>query len=211
MATRAQWAEAIQQAVGVEPYEEGSIAWVNLFVVEGSNAENNPDDTIQDEPGATPYNTFDGTLHVWNFPSFDEGLAAAKTTLENGDNEELLTALRNHKSAEVVTAAFVHSSWSGGAEAYINKLGETRADYAALSNVEVAPGPSSEPDGAVVTPPPTDIPMEPTDTETHKVEDAIAADAKAVDAEAVSGKVAAMKTSIADLQTHLSELEDLVK
>lgn len=78
---------------------------------------------------------------------------------------------------------------------------------AADAGVELpaAPAPVEEPA------PVTDIPIEPTTTEAGRVEDAVAAQAKVVDADAVAGKVGALRAVIAELETHLSELENLIK
>jgi hypothetical protein len=205
----------------VDPTNEGNIAFVNIFVAEGGRAENNPVNTTQPEPGATPYNTFDGSLHVWNYPTMDEGLTAIAATFNNGLNQAVLAALRNKEDASHITAVIATaSSWDSAGTLYIDTLPGTKANFPTLAAVEVAPstgtGPVSVP-APVPVPTPTeapavtDIPIEPTTTETGKVEDAVAAQTKAVDAAAVAGKASVLRQLVTELETHLSELEDLVK
>lgn len=211
MATRLEWATAILKALGVTPYLDGQVALVNVFVAEGSRAEDNPSDvTGPDLPGATPYNTFDGSLHVWNYPTMQEGITAVVDVFNNGLNGDVLAALHAGEDAEHVTAAITsHSSWDSAGTLYMRTLPTTQGNFTELAAVEVPGPPPKEP--PVTTPPPTDIPMEPPTDEQNKVEDAVAAYAKAVDAAAVSGKVAALRAAVTDLKTLLSELEDLVK
>jgi hypothetical protein len=214
MATRLVWAEAIQKALGVDPYSEGSLALVNIFVAEGSKAADNPTDTIQPEPGATPFNTFDNSLHVWNYPSFQEGLDAVVATLNQPLNSKVVEALRAKSDAEIITAAVATgSSWDGAGSLYLRTLPEVRAAFAADAGVEVpgagpvvapAPAPATWPFPAP-TPAPAPVP------EVVQIENAVTAQAKQVDAAAVAGKASALRTLVSELETHLSELEDLVK
>lgn len=219
MATRLVWAEAIQKALGVDPYSEGSLAFVNLFVAEGSKAENNPDDTIQPEPGATAFNTFDGSLHVWNYPSFQEGLDAVVATLNQPLNEHVVSDLRAKADAEVITAAIATgSSWDGAGSLYLRTLPETRAAFSTEGGVEIvggnpvvapvpAPLPAVENKAEVEPVPPVENPT----TEIGKVEDAVATQTEEVDAAAAAGKAGRVKTLMALLKTHLAELEELTK
>lgn len=234
MVTREQFATDWLAGLGVPPYEGGLVALVNLMYAEGSRAANNPDDTTQSEPGATLFNTFDGSLHVWNFPTYEEGITAAVQTMRNGNNTEVVNALTARLSAEVVTEALIsHSSWSSAGALYRETLPHTQQNFKEVASVQVAGSQAQPAEGTpseehtetpaeehVEDPPAppaeseaheTDIPLQPPDTEVAKVEDAIAAQAKVVDADAVAGKAAALRATIAQLETHLSELEALVQ
>jgi hypothetical protein len=190
----------------VDPYSEGSLALVNLFVAEGSKAQNNPDDTIQPEPGATPFNTFDNSLHVWNYPSFQEGLDAVVATLNQPLNSKVVEALRAKSDAEIITAAVATgSSWDGAGSLYLRTLPEVRAAFAADAGVEVPGGNPATPPVTAPTSAPAPVP------EVVQVENAVTAQAKQVDAAAVAGKASALRTLVSELETHLSELEALVK
>ena len=214
MPTYEDFANAVQTGIGAQPYEDGTIALVNLFVAEGSKAENNPDDTEEHEPGSTPFNS----AGVQNFATFAEGVDAMIATLGNGLNDEVVNGLRQHLSAETITAAFCfNSSWKSAGDLYLKVLPRTRQDFAALKATPIA-----EPAPEVSTPSPTAPAPE---TETQKVETDATGDAGAVDndaneavADAKAGKVQAMrdelnqaKTHIANLETHLAELGDLIK
>lgn len=208
MSTRLEWAEAIQKGMGIDPYHDGDIAWVNLFVAEGSRATDNPDDTIQPEPGATAYNTFDGSLHVWNYPSFQEGLDAVVKTINNGLNTKVIEAFKAKEDAEHLTAIFATaSSWDSAGALYINTLPRTIADFASLAAVEVA-GKSE------VTPAPAPVPdpvPAPVLTQVEKVESAIGVQADQAQEASTEGKASKVRDLVAKLKTHLAELEELTK
>jgi hypothetical protein len=212
MSTRLEWAVAIQKGLGDDPYNEGNVALVNLFVAEGSKAENNPDDTIEPEPGATAFNTFDNSLHVWNYPSMQEGVTAVISTLHNGLNDEVLAALHAQQDAEHVTAAIAtKSSWDSAGTLYLRTLSSTRADFATLAGAEV-PGPNPE----VVpvsdpTPAPEPAPVDDTPPQEAAVESAVAAQTEAVKVDTDEGKVGAARAKLAELKVHFLELEDLLK
>lgn len=213
MSTRLEWAEAIQKGMGVDPYHDGDIAWVNLFVAEDSHAEDNPDDTIQPEAGATAYNTFDGSLHVWNYPSFQEGLDAVITTINNGLNAKVIEAFKNKENAETLTAVFAYSSsWDSAAKLYIETLPHTIADFASLASVEVT-GPSEK---VVVVPPKESVTSSaptttPASTETEKVESAISVQAGEAEEDSKTDHFVAARAKLAELKVHLAEFEDLLK
>jgi hypothetical protein len=229
MSTRLEWATAILKGIGIDVYLDGQVAMGAMIVGEGSRAANNPEDTIQPEPGATPYNTFDTTLHVWNYPSMEEGIQAIVATWNNGDNTAPLEALRAKASAEHVLAEVARSSsWDSAGSLYLKVLPEVQADFANVMAVEVAPvtgsaPPAPEPVAEPVAPAeeqPSESadaaespagPDQPPLDEAEKVESAVEAQAKVVNAEAVAGKAAALRATISELETHLSELEDLVK
>lgn len=139
LATREDFARDWLEGLGIPPYEGGLIALVNLMRDEGSQAQNNPDDTIQPEPGATPFNTFGNNLHVWNFPNYQEGVNAAVTTMQNGNNVEVLNALHARLGAPTVTAAIASaSSWSSAGQLYESTIQDTMTNYRTYASVNVA-------------------------------------------------------------------------
>lgn len=154
--TRQDWADEIVTAVGGSVNDQTRLALVNVFVAEGSRAEDNPADLTEPEPGATPYNTFDKTLHVWNYPDVAEGLAAIKSVLAQPNNERLLGELKRGASAASITAAFTAdgASWASAGQLYLDTLPRTEADYATLAGVVVAAGPKDSASPSAPSAPP---------------------------------------------------------
>src|SRR5207244_12113050 len=71
-----QFAADLLTALG-DPLTAANIDAITAWAAgEGSCARNNPLDTTQPKPGATPFNTLTGGGHVWNYPSSAVGLAA---------------------------------------------------------------------------------------------------------------------------------------
>lgn len=204
MSTRLEWADLLTGSVGGAVNDQTRLAWVTVFVAEGSNAEDNPADSTEAEPGATPYNTFDGSLHVWNYPSVDEGVAAVKAILEQPNNGRVVIALKQGTSAASILSALTTNgaSWESAGALYLDTLPRVEADYTALAAVEVA---GSSPSPAPASPPPP--------TEEEKVESAIDAQVAEVKADEAEPSVPKAKVAalVAELKTHLAELEDLTK
>lgn len=233
MATREQFATDWLAGLGVPPYEGGLVALVNLMYAEDSRAANNPDDTTQSEPGATPFNTFDGSLHVWNFPTYEEGVTAAVQTMRNGDNTDVINALTVRLSAEVVTEALIsHSSWSSAGALYRETLPHTQQNFKEVASVQVA-GSQAQPAEGTPAEEKTETPTEekvedppapaaeespaeeahetPKAEETENVESAISAQDATITADTDQGKLAAARMTFAKLMVHITELEDLLK
>lgn len=78
-------------------------AWMRA---EGGNARNNPFNTTQGEPGATPYNSFgpNGQYHVMNYPDGVTGIKATVTTLLNGHYAAIVDAFRHDAGRRICTA-----------------------------------------------------------------------------------------------------------
>lgn len=89
----------------------GLCAWQ---LAEGSRAAWNPWDTTLYVKGATPYNTFDGDLHVWNYPNEEEGIYAFLATLFNGPYHQIRQALAVGTSAQALAVAVGETPWGTG-------------------------------------------------------------------------------------------------
>jgi len=98
------------------------VAWA---AGEGSCAANNPLDTTEPEPGATPFNTLSGGTHVWNYPSAAIGVEATAATLGNGLYGPILAALRADAGVAAVERAVRSTPWGTGAFGSPNWPGPT--------------------------------------------------------------------------------------
>lgn len=78
----------------------------------GCVGANNQWDSTLYEPGATAFNTFDGNLHVWNYPTAAEGAQATAATL--GGYPAITAALRSGSGVCGTGFAAEFSRWSGG-------------------------------------------------------------------------------------------------
>ena len=94
-------------------YEQALIA---VMTGEDSTAHWNPMDTTLNLRAATPYNSFgpDGAYHVWNYSTAEEGIAATKATLEQGNMLRFATAMRRpDQTVEALCRAFSLTPWGG--------------------------------------------------------------------------------------------------
>lgn len=80
-------------------HEEGG-AW-------GNDADGNPLNTTQREPGSWPINS----VGVQAYPSWREGFKATRTALHNGLYGGVLAALRAGDNAQAVASAVAASRW----------------------------------------------------------------------------------------------------
>jgi hypothetical protein len=214
MTTRLEFAEDLQKALDVTPYDGGNLALINLMVGEGATATDNPLDTEQPEPGSTFFNT----VGVRNYDDYQQGLDATVATFKNGFNDRVIGALRDHASAETVTQALrANSSWSTAGDLYLETLPRTEENFVSLSE-EAIPGYSRQatptaPTDPVKPPapvaPPT--PVNQTPPEEAAVESAISAQTAEVKDQTAEGKVSKAKETLAKLKVHFQELEDLLK
>lgn len=62
---------------------------------EGGIGHNNPLNTTFYMPGATPWNTLSGNLHVWIYASITDGITATVSTLLNGDYPLIVSHFQN--------------------------------------------------------------------------------------------------------------------
>jgi hypothetical protein len=78
-------------------------------------AANDPLDSILPAPGSTDFNTFDGNLHVQNYPTAAEGAQATAQTLANGYYPQILAALKSGAGlCGNPNLAAEFDTWSGG-------------------------------------------------------------------------------------------------
>jgi len=129
---------------------------VTVFTLEDSKATYNPEDTEEPEPGATDYNP-EG---VKNYPTLEAGLAAFRSTLENGDYPEIVRMLRAGDDASRVLACPEWDTWAGQpiTRDYAEVLAAVRNDRAAYYGRSIGEGAAPGP------PPPAPPPVGPTPT-----------------------------------------------
>lgn len=92
-------------------------------------------------PGCTPYNTFaSGTLHVWNYPTYLDGVEATVKVLLQPNMAGILAAMRRDGAfAQEVADAIAASPW-GTLEADINNaLAAYRKNPAFYNGLPIGP------------------------------------------------------------------------
>jgi hypothetical protein len=108
------WAQALLRALGAPASAEDLRAIVAWEQAEGghwaNSALHNPLNTTQREPGSWPMNA----VGVQGYPSWDEGMTATVTTLDNGRYPGVLAALRAGSCAPCVADAVGASPWGTG-------------------------------------------------------------------------------------------------
>lgn len=78
-----------------------------------SLAQWNPLDSILPMPGSWAFNTFDGDLHVQNYPTAAEGAQADALTLDGGNYPAIVAALRSGNGICGGGFASEFATWSG--------------------------------------------------------------------------------------------------
>jgi len=104
------WRERILAGVGVKNTPENLRFFDAWARAEGGAAANNPFNTTQGAPGATPYNS----VGVRNYTSPQEGVDATVNTLTNGRYGNIIGALRAGDSAMAAAKALAASPWGTG-------------------------------------------------------------------------------------------------
>jgi hypothetical protein len=79
-----------------------------------SLAQWNPLDSILPMPGSWAFNTFDGNLHVQNYPTAAEGAEADALTLDGGNYPMIVAAFRSGSGICGGGFASEFGTWSGG-------------------------------------------------------------------------------------------------
>ena len=108
---RIRFATDLLARLGITATPENMRALVAWQQAEGTTAAHNPLATTQRSEGATTFNH----AGVKNYNSYEQGLAATVTTINNGRYEEILAALRTGTSATAVAEAISRSPWGTGA------------------------------------------------------------------------------------------------
>jgi hypothetical protein len=148
--TYAEFARDCCAALGANANESQQLdTLVTVFTLEDSHAAYNPEDTEEPEPGATDYNP-EG---VKDYPTLAEGLAAFRSTLENGDYPEIVKMLRAGDDASRVLACPEWDTWAGQpvTQDYAEVLAVVRNDRAAYygrligEGADPSPAPSPAP------------------------------------------------------------------
>ncbi len=105
------WADALLAAGGWPQTSCNTAAVTAWQAAEGSNpAWHNPLDTTQPEAGSHPVNS----VGVQAYPTWQDGLRATVTTLDNGLYGPVLAALAAGTSAQAVADAVTASPWGTG-------------------------------------------------------------------------------------------------
>lgn len=116
MTTRLAFAQALLAEIGAPDTERNRWALVSWMQAEGSAARFNPLATTQDYPGATDFNS----VHVKNYVSLADGVAATAKTLNYGADRDLYgyrpirRRLRENAWARNTLKAVEESAWGTG-------------------------------------------------------------------------------------------------
>jgi len=131
---------------------------VTVFTLEDSKATYNPADTMEPEPGTTDFNP----QGVKNYPTLEEGFAALKATLLNGEYPEIVAMLKAGDDASRVLSCEEWNVYAGVpiTRDYAEVLAAVRNDRAAYYGRSIGEGTGPPPS------PPS--PVEPTPTPTSK-------------------------------------------
>lgn len=166
--TRLQYVDACLTKIGAPMCQDNEDALGARIIQEwggasGQGPTDNALDLTENEPGETPFNTFSGNLHVWNYTSLEEGAQAFHDILQAAEYAEVLADLRSGANAENTIADWNKTAWGYCNPAFITQYRDDRPHYdALLLNVPVnqptpvpQPVPQSQPtedyDMAVIT------------------------------------------------------------
>jgi len=129
---------------------------VTVFTLEDSKATYNPADTMEPEPGTTDFNP----QGVKNYPTLEEGFAALKATLLNGEYPEIVAMLKAGDDASRVLSCEEWNVYAGVpiTRDYAEVLAAVRNDRAAYYGRSIGEGAAPGP------PPPAPPPVGPTPT-----------------------------------------------
>ena len=122
---------------------------VTVFTLEDSKATYNPADTMEPEPGTTDFNP----QGVKNYPTLEEGFAALKATLLNGEYPEIVAMLKAGDDASRVLSCEEWNVYAGVpvTHIYAEVLAAVRNDRAAYygrligEGADPSPAPSPAP------------------------------------------------------------------
>jgi peptidoglycan hydrolase CwlO-like protein len=130
------WANLFMRTIGAPTCQDNLVVMVSWEMSEGTSAEYNPLATTYDMPGATIFNY----AGVKNYRTLQDGLQAAKLTLEKGAASygygDILQGFHACWPASKTAAAIAASSWCGCGSQYvaglINRVASNYKYYADL-------------------------------------------------------------------------------
>jgi peptidoglycan hydrolase CwlO-like protein len=130
------WATLFMKTIGAPTCQDNLVVMVSWEMSEGTSARYNPLATTYYMPGATDFNY----AHVKNYQSLQDGLQAAKLTLEKGSSSygygNILKGFHACWPASKTAAAIASSSWCGCGSQYvaglINRVASNYKYYADL-------------------------------------------------------------------------------
>jgi len=106
------FAYRLLQKLGAPVSNDNLKALLGWMAGENTNAMNNPLATTRSADGhTTPYNTFSGNLHVWNYDTPQTGLQATYDTLTNGRYDNIVEALRRGTTIGQLAPLVSASAW----------------------------------------------------------------------------------------------------
>lgn len=153
--------------LGISATQNCLDALVSVCVAEGSEADYNPFDTTLETAGATDYND----VGVKNYPSLQEGIDAAVSTLSLPAYAGIVDAMKVNAPASVIAQAWATSPWGTGS-LVIRVLPEVQARRPLYYTAPIYPlSPPTQPAGggeATVTP---SLPTPPPAPSTIEVKD----------------------------------------
>lgn len=105
--TRATYINLALKSIGAPLYGQNRLALHAKAIQEwGALSGHGPTDNLLDltqpMPGATPFNTFDGNLHVWNYRSITQGIEAFRRIMQG--YPQILAMLRTYHPAHATIA-----------------------------------------------------------------------------------------------------------
>lgn len=104
------WGQAFCQRLGVPASLQNDLFFRAWAQAEGGNAAYNPFNTTQRMPGSTSYNS----TGVQNYVSAAQGFEATVKTIQNGQYNNILSALAVGTSAKNTALALKNSPWGTG-------------------------------------------------------------------------------------------------
>ena len=148
--TRLHYVDACLAAIGAPMSQDNEDALGARMIQEwGSDSGQGPTDNALDltqpEPGETPFNTFNGDLHVWNYTSLTEGVSAFHDILQASEYADVLADLRTSANAEKTIADWNKTAWGYCNPAFITQYRDNRSHYDTLGIPDATPAPRPAP------------------------------------------------------------------
>lgn len=160
MYLRSQFCKAVLEKLGNTAPDPRVIAWLCAWSFTEIRPPYGPTYNLFATEQSYPGDTYWNQAGVRNYPSFDDGVAATATTLENGYYTELVAALKANDFTALSTPAVLKdlSTWCGGcgyggsfSQMALRKTGYYDGFYGdAPNNPPVIAGPGADKDYTVV-------------------------------------------------------------
>lgn len=148
--TRIEYVKACLAALGA-PACQNNIDVMQAKIIQewsgasGKGPTDNALDLTESEPGVTPFNTFGGGLHVWNYETLAEGAKAFHDILQAFQYGEVVAFLKACSPAESTMDAWNRTAWGFCNPAFIGQYRANRSFYDALVVADHSPAPAPAP------------------------------------------------------------------